>query len=192
MNRKIATRIFLISILAILLIWSISASVLWFKESNENRNTYLQQINDFHEGLIILNITMDNLLEITNTIGENNLLDQEQKLLALAAKNVRGDLERTYSRIRSLESRIDPTNKTFSKDYSIPELLAVIQKINAVTMEILENQPVDEARLNRLNEMLSSTSDELDFIYTVPFDSTDFQNKLKHYIDSVSAYLDKI
>jgi hypothetical protein len=186
------TKTILISIIAILLVWSISASVLWVKESRESRNNTLQQIRDFHESLINLKITTDHLLEIVSAARENNSLDPDPEFLALAVHGTRSGLERTAARISMIEARIDPRKDNFSQDYSIQELLGMIHKIHESAGEILGNTPVDPERLDRLNEMLESSKAGLGFVYSLPIDSVDFRNQLKQYIDSMNTFLDKV
>lgn len=193
MNRKIDIKTIIISIL---LVWSLSVSVLWVQENRENQSIKFQQLVDFHVNLLNLNKTLDNLHEITATVRVNGFSEQEEKLLSLVVKNLISDLEETTSNIQIIEARIDPKKETFSKDFSIQELISVIKKTEDITKDVLENKPIQKEKLNKLSEILSSTSAERDDltynISTEEISSSDFQNRLKKFIDFMNTNLDKI
>ncbi len=191
MNRKIDIKTIII---LILLVWSLTASVLWIQVNREKQNIKFQQLVDFHMNLINFSKTLDNLYEITETIKNNDLSDQERKLLSLAVVNLLSDLEKTESHIIIIEARIDPEGETFSKEFSIQDLISVIKKIEYVTKDALENETKEG--FNKLNEILSITAAErAELAYNISTEeisSVNFQNKLKNFIDSMNTNLDKV
>jgi len=193
MNRKIDIKTIII---LILFVWALLASVLWVQENRENQSIKFQQLVDFHMNLLNFNKTLDNLYEITETVKDNDISEQEEKLLSLAVTNLLSGLEETANHIRIIEARIDPKKETFSKDYSVQDLISVIKKTEDVTKDVLENKPIQKEKLNKLNEILSSTAAErADLIYNISTEeisSADFQSKLKNFIDSMNTNLDKV
>jgi len=193
MNRKIDIKTIII---LILFVWALLASVLWVQENRENQSIKFQQLVDFHMNLLNFNKTLDNLYEITETVKDNDISEQEEKLLSLAVTNLLSGLEETANHIRIIEARIDPKKETFSKDYSVQDLISVIKKTEDVTKDVLENKPIQKEKLNKLNEILSSTAAErADLTYNISTEeisSADFQSKLKNFIDSMNTNLDKV